>query len=119
MNAEVTSVSAGFQAEEVSRRLSPSGPGWATVWSHSLGGAVVFLRDEDAFLAPQLVRLVTYTKTELAILSTGTEGSLREIHRAKKILPGRVTSLRLLVQVEVTSLQRGLGPTATEKGSGR
>jgi hypothetical protein len=93
-----------YLAEEASWRLSAEGPGWAAVRSHLLTEVVIFLRDEDVTLPPQAARLVTYTKAELAILRTSTPEILREIHRAKRTLPGRVTSLNTIGRVEISRL---------------
>lgn len=84
----------------VSWRLSPDGPGWAAVRSHVLGEAILFLRDEAVALPPEAAGLLTYTWAELEILATATEDALREIHRAKKLFGGRVTSLNTLSQEE-------------------
>src|ERR1700731_486930 len=72
------------QAAEVAQRLSPDGPGWAAIRSSFLGETVVWVRDETVVLPPEATRLVSYTRTELEILSTSTEKALRLIHQAKK-----------------------------------
>ena len=84
------------EASEVSWRLSSAGPGWAAVRSHLLGETVVFLRDETVSLPTAVADLATYTRAELELLATATEGALKEIHRAKKLFGGRVTGLNML-----------------------
>jgi hypothetical protein len=89
------------QASEVSRRLSPDGPGWVAVRSHVLGETVLFIRDEAVPVPPDAGDLVNYTRAELEILSTATEPGLKDIHRAKKLLGGRVTALNAVREVPV------------------
>jgi hypothetical protein len=79
--------------ESVSDRLSPGGPGWASVWSGILGETVVFVRDEGVRLPPAAPRCVTYTRTELEILSTATREVLLQMHTAKKNFGARVVAL--------------------------
>lgn len=88
----------------VSRRLSPAGPGWAAVRSHLLGETVLFVRDEAVPIPPEAAGLVSYTRAELEMLATATKGALREIHRAKKLFGGRVTSLNSLAGAEAGRL---------------
>lgn len=92
------------ESVSVSWRLSPEGPGWAAVRSHLLGETVLFLRDETVPIPPEAAGLVTYTRAELSILATGSEEALKEIHRAKKVFGGRVTSLNSLAGTEVERL---------------
>ena len=77
----------------VSWRLGPSGPGWVAVYSNLLGETVVWTRDESVIPPAEVKGLVRYTRAELEILATGTEEALREIHRTKKTLGGRVTAV--------------------------
>ncbi len=85
--ADAQARAAGLEVQQELARYKQEG--WIAIYSEVLGETIILARDEEAAkVAP--AGFVTYTEAEVALLLTATPDELRQVHKAKRLLGGRI-----------------------------